>query len=160
MPKKLEAYGCGTCKGIILGSLEDALAHEAIPVDKPLPAGLVYTFKKAENKHYVIGKSELSELRTWENEVIEDFDNQYYHGLSYVELAFCSLENSDVVYYGGNQEGDSKNFRKCLNEGDYNLLTDDEFERFKKLIKEDDLEKWGGLRLEDLTNKLKKPELV
>ncbi|MEK6871692.1 MAG: hypothetical protein AABX16_02205 [Nanoarchaeota archaeon] len=122
MVTKLESYRCGVCSGIFIGSYEDALVHEEIPIDTPLPKGLVLLMSPFHLERYGIIYDQA--LRT--GGLIDQ--NKYAH--DYLQTVIEFYPNSD----GGLEEDQeitqsSRYIKECLRKKEYELLSV-EFPRF------------------------------
>jgi hypothetical protein len=111
-------YVCPICNHDIFVNLEEAKKHVAMPVDTPLPVGLIFKggFFKSDNNLFIITDS-------------SSFVSSRDHGYHYCQRGFPRRTSyEDVIMF----HHTSKTFKEELRYQPEMLMTEKEFEDFKK----------------------------
>ncbi len=115
-PIPIEAYQCPHCDDIIEGSYETAEKHVNIVLDKPLPEGLI--IQDSSGFYHII---------SGEKGRISNQDHGYLHR----QKVYSS--NTEHISFELSLEGiNSKELKENLKNGNYSLLTNEDFDKVKK----------------------------
>ena len=120
MVTKIEAYRCSVCNGTVEGTLEEAVAHENIPVSKRIPKGLLVVSCIDD------GKDGLFYLIA--DEGILQRDHKFHHNQFGL---FYTYEKGIEVYGNNPMPTDYDSLTKLINKGNIRTLSPKELEDFK-----------------------------
>jgi len=124
MVEKLESYRCSVCKGIFVGSYENALRHEQIPIDPPLPTGLVLRTPPSDWDTYCVindyGKMNQGGL-------IGSPSHDYRH-----EVVTFYVREKRLIEHGSHEKS-SLLIKKRLRNKSFSLLHESDFSYFVSL---------------------------
>jgi hypothetical protein len=155
MPRKLSAYKCSECKGIVLGKIDIAKRHEAIDFGQSLLRGFLYVpfidnkKPKIEAYHLVTDQGEKTNSKgiVIAKPLNETIHHTYHHRILHVCVYGERLHAAEKL-----SSRNSKEIRRELREKKAkkpNLLSPEQVERFKRLFTVSDTQNWG-ITLDDL----------
>ena len=119
MVKQVEAYECGVCNEVIVGSLEEAVEHEAIPKGKALRKGFVAIHAETPslNLFYLVAEDGTLEKDH------KYHQNQFALFLGQEPYLEMSSHKAMPINY--------EHMKKLLTQGDLRTLNPDELEDFR-----------------------------
>lgn len=118
-PIKIESYKCPSC-GLIMNetTYEKARQHTSMPVDSPLPLGFIFRLKDVK-EYRITTQIPLNVDRLYAI-------NQKDHSIPHQFIVCSSGQDNHFLY------DDSREIKKGFQEGMYEMLSKEEYEKFKR----------------------------
>ena len=150
------AYRCNECHGVIIGTLQQAQAHEQIPFGPEPVRGLVFRkiFEQA-TEVYLYGIILKSAGKMSNNsKVLEESLHPYHHAYLYDLLSLYHGNESILFEIKTDDDQNYKSLSRRFQKGDARFLNDAEFADFLKMFSQMDKLKRERLKPEDLVQKV------
>ncbi len=119
-PIPVRKYKCPVCRSRIEMTLKEAKEHVNMPIDSPLPIGLIFKVKEKEGRYLII-----------KNTGRINSNHEYSHTTDLLKRKKKGIVR--CLSWGSFPYGiGSSNFKRDLESGEYSLLQKSEFEDFIK----------------------------